>query len=205
MSGYFNKFPVITYETDLVKKTARNILTRGIVKETVEKNDSSFQTYQIQEGDRADNLATFLFSRPDMDYVFYLLNDIIDPYYEWYLTQEQLNISMYEKYGDELNDAHHYEGYNSVERGIVSLTTLQTLDEYTQLSTLDEKISYINYIKIEISNDTYDALSISDKANYTKVSNKQFQEKENEKRKYINVVEPSIGFEIDRDLKKVLL
>lgn len=106
MAGYFSNFPTVQYKTDLVNSEAKNIMLRGIMREEAKK--LTLETLEMRSGDRADYLSYLLYKTPENDFLFYLLNDIVDPYYEWYLTEEQFNIYIQNKYSD-IEEVHHYK------------------------------------------------------------------------------------------------
>jgi hypothetical protein len=61
------------------------------------------ETIEINSGDRSDQVAHLLYRNSEMDYLFYILNDIIDPYYEWYLTEKQFNEYLHNTYDTEID------------------------------------------------------------------------------------------------------
>ncbi len=98
MPAYFSNFPTIRYKSENTDSTAKNILLRGILRDEAKK--VLLETIEIKSGDRADYLSHLLYENPEYDYLFYILNDIVDPYYEWHLTKEQLDEYLANKYID---------------------------------------------------------------------------------------------------------
>jgi hypothetical protein len=92
---YFDKFPKTTYSnTEVVDITKRVVLL-----ESVSKNPYAFQTYELDVYERADQFSTRYYQDPFQSWLLYLTNKIVDPYYEWYLSQDELEEFITKKYG----------------------------------------------------------------------------------------------------------
>ena len=131
MPGYFSNFPIVKYESDNSSSTARNILLRGTMRDEAKR--LILEILEIKPGDRADYLAHLLYNNPEFDYLFYLLNDIVDPYYEWQLTGEELDLYLDRKYGDELYSPKHYKKITTK----LSLATISIRDGGTGYANND--------------------------------------------------------------------
>ena len=95
MSGYFNKFPIISYGG----YAAINISERGVIRNNPIQNALLYEPYTIQHNERADQLATTAYDDPYLSYIFYIGNGITDPYYDWYMPPETFNTYLIDKYG----------------------------------------------------------------------------------------------------------
>lgn len=93
--NYFQKIPIIEYNGKQVVDITRSVK----IAESFYRQPISFYPYAMDEGDRADNLAYFVYNDPSVAWIHYLMNGITDPYYDWYLTQDQFNALIVEKYG----------------------------------------------------------------------------------------------------------
>jgi hypothetical protein len=58
--------------------------------------------YDINEGERPDNFTNRYYEDQFMSWLVYLSNNITDPYYGWYLTEEEFNKTLKKKYGQEV-------------------------------------------------------------------------------------------------------
>ena len=92
---YFSKFNQISYANNLVV----DITERVVVANNVDKNPYLFYPLDITNGVRPDNIAYNLYSDPYTSWIIYLTNNIVDPYYEWYLSDKELNDFIVKKYG----------------------------------------------------------------------------------------------------------
>ena len=92
---YFKNFNTIQYGNNSVV----DITERVVVLNNVEKNPYVYYPLEITDGARSDQIADASYNDPYSSWVLYLSNDIVDPYYEWYLTQDQFNNFIITKYG----------------------------------------------------------------------------------------------------------
>lgn len=95
MSSIFNYYPFIKYNN--VK--ADYILARAVIVNDYLSDYSKFYTYTVLEGERADIVAYKQYGDSSLDWVIYLSNNIIDPYYDWPLSPDDLSAYLQDKYG----------------------------------------------------------------------------------------------------------
>lgn len=92
---YFQRFPRISYSNSQVI----DITKRVKLLDTVSNNPYVFYSYDIGDSERADSFSNRYYEDPYMSWLLYLSNNILDPYYEWYLTEKELNEFITSKYG----------------------------------------------------------------------------------------------------------
>lgn len=95
MEHYFLNFPVFNYNG----YTSVNILDRVAFADKYKTNPALFHMYQIPDGKTAAMVAHDLYGKPQYEWVIYLFNDIIDPYYQWPLSSTQFVDFINDKYG----------------------------------------------------------------------------------------------------------
>jgi hypothetical protein len=95
MAGYFNFFPSTEYANTIVT----NLISKVKFDQSVQKNLAIFYPYTVEQGERPDQIAARYYDNPELDWLIYLANDIIDPYYDWPLSQNQLYEYLSAKYG----------------------------------------------------------------------------------------------------------
>jgi len=95
MEHYFLNFPLINYEGF----AATNITLRPYIRKVFKDNYSLFYNYIVPEGHRADKVAHDLYGKSEYVWIIYLFNDIIDPYYDWPLSEENFRAMLVNKYG----------------------------------------------------------------------------------------------------------
>ena len=92
---YFEKFPIISYANTLT----RDVTSRVVVVSSIYNNPSLYYPYDIQQYERADNIADRYYSDQYKDWILKLTNKVIDPYYDWYIDQDTFNAFIIKKYG----------------------------------------------------------------------------------------------------------
>ena len=114
MAHYFKPFPKIDY--DLKKNGKSNSLTnitlRFKVQEALLSQSVIYYDYQVQEEDRPDIVAELYYQDSTLDWLILIVNDIIDPQFEWPKEQYSLDKFIRQKYGsisEAQRTVHHYE------------------------------------------------------------------------------------------------
>lgn len=92
---YFTKFPQFVYRDKVCLD-----ITRRFKLESKDKNiPFNFYPFLLQDEIRSDQVADFYYNDPELDWLVYHTNKIIDPYYDWYNTDAVFNELLIEKYG----------------------------------------------------------------------------------------------------------
>lgn len=94
-SSYFSKFPKVKYNNNL----SVNITLRAKVAESFKKIATNFYPYTIEDGQTADALSYDYYDDPNFVWLIYLVNDILDPYYDWPLSTVNFEKYIIKKYG----------------------------------------------------------------------------------------------------------
>jgi len=93
--NYFDKLPTITYANNLVK----NIMSRSRLSDSIKSNQTAFYPYTMDAGDRIDILSNLYYENPGYTWLIWLTNDIIDPYFDLTLNDDDFNDHITSKYG----------------------------------------------------------------------------------------------------------
>lgn len=93
--NYFTKLGTIDYNNESVV----NIISSARIRESIKSKIDLFYPYTISEGERADNIASFYYGDPRYSWLVYLCNEIIDPYFEWPLSENEMRKFLITKYG----------------------------------------------------------------------------------------------------------
>lgn len=96
MYNYFTNFPVIAYNGTLAVNALAKIKFTSVAK----KLGAIYYPYTVQEGERPDSIAASYYDDPRYSWLIYLANDIIDPYYDWVLTNDEFKRYIIKKYGN---------------------------------------------------------------------------------------------------------
>jgi len=98
---FFKEFPALPYPFYIGDKRsyalARNILLRVAFTDRI--NDQAFFTeYHIKDGERPEHIAYRLYGNSALHWIVMLANDIIDPYYGWYMSASTLEQNIQQRY-----------------------------------------------------------------------------------------------------------
>lgn len=100
MSRYFDRFPVIDYNGVI----AKNILSRVDFTDQTKKEIYSTFQFTLEEGfERPDILSYNYYGSSQFDWMIYLTNNIVDPYYDYYRPAEDFKKYIDRKYGSATN------------------------------------------------------------------------------------------------------
>lgn len=96
---YFSQFPTISYANTI----AKNILARVRIDKKFEDQVKNFYPYQLEPGDRPDVVAYGYYDDAYSDWMVYYANKIVDPYFEYYLDQNDFDTFIINKYSSIAN------------------------------------------------------------------------------------------------------
>ena len=100
MARYFDRFPVIDYDGNV----AKNILARVDFTDKTKKDIYSTFQFTLEEGfERPDILSYNYYGSSKFDWMIYLTNNIVDPYYDYYKSTEDFKSYIETKYGSNSN------------------------------------------------------------------------------------------------------
>ena len=186
MSHMFNNWPTVSYD---LKKNGKpleltNITLRFKINELLRNKSTVMYQYDVKDGERPDIIAYKYYSDATLDWVILLVNNIVDPQFEWPLDDRSFERYMRKKYGslEAAKQTHHlyekilreqqvyFDGTIIPEKRVVvdkdtydltSPTLRRDLDKYTYELELNDARSRIKildkrYISGIVS--SYDAL-----------------------------------------------
>ncbi len=102
---FFSSFSNILYES----KSAVDISKRVAFFGDLVSNDDFWFNYSLSHGELPEHVASDFYGDPNYHWVLLLINNIIDPLYDWYLTDTELSTFTESKYGGNINGTHHWE------------------------------------------------------------------------------------------------
>ena len=105
MSEYFSNYPKIAYDITGTNNTnpdftvAVNLMVRNKIRDAIESDVTIFYPYIVSEGMRPDVLAYQYYGDTQYTWSILLVNNIIDPYWEWPLSYKDFRGYIITKYG----------------------------------------------------------------------------------------------------------
>jgi hypothetical protein len=164
---YFTPFPTIQYKIPNSTKSipVTDITRRFSVANFLKNANVAFDTYFVQDGERADSVAYDYYGDVTMDWLILLVNEIHDPYFQWPLSYEEMNSYLKDKYGSvEYTQItiHHYEKIiqqqyvqndNGTQRIVPEKTLIVDETTYLSLAAFERKIKTIYEYEVELNED----------------------------------------------------
>ena len=161
---YFRNFTKGFYDlkNDGNEKLVTDLMTRVKVREKVIDEISLYDTYDVPSGERPEDTAFKHFGSAKYHWVVLLTNNITDVYYDWPMSDQTFETFIRDKYSNP-DAIHHYEITTSSGK-----TTGDGPDDYSH--------------KIEVNSDASGAQS---------VSNREFEQRLQDQKRQINLLNPS--------------
>lgn len=127
MAKYFDKFPLVSYSNNV----AKNIIARVDFTSTTRNDINANFDYVLTDGlSRPDMVSQAYYNSPWYDWVLYINNNVMDPYYDYYVSEENLNEYIISKYGS-LESARrrivHYRNNWAIDDGTISINVYDNL------------------------------------------------------------------------------
>ena len=99
--SYFTHFPIIGYTVDSTTGkiiTSKNITLRAKFSDYAKQFSSNMLAYTIKDEDRPDTIADNLYGQSTLHWIVLLFADIMNPYYQWPMKQNELESMLAKKY-----------------------------------------------------------------------------------------------------------
>ena len=113
---YFRELPDLEYQSPLKHKTSsdeyvrvKNLFRRIKLRDDLQNVFTLFNKYVIEDGKRPEVVAEELYGKQSLDWVVLITAGITNVRDQWPLSDYQIYRYSEEKYGEYLNDIHHYE------------------------------------------------------------------------------------------------
>jgi hypothetical protein len=110
---YFDSLPKIIHINEFgVSKIMTNIMSRVSIIPRILNNPAIYYQYDIQESDTPEIIAHKYYGDSYRYWIVLFANQLMDPQWDWPLTQNELTAYLTKKYGESYNvysEIHHYE------------------------------------------------------------------------------------------------
>ena len=169
----------------------KNLFKKGKMREDIFQDLTVFEKYNVKGDDRPDNVANEIYGDPTLDWVVLTSNNIINIYNEWPLSQQVFEDYILDKYDtyEKLDEIHHYES-NEVKDS----TGIIIFPRGVQVSAA-QSVSYY-----EPTRDEQVTVNPVSKA----VTNYQYEEEINNKKRRIFLLKPSYLNVVFDDLEEMM-
>ena len=164
MGKFFSPFPRIEYNLSGVNGNTQevtDIFRRVKVRNKISDNVILFDKYDVQEGEKPEDIAYKIYGEADYFWVVTLINNVVNRYYDWPLDEFVFQQYVADKYSNP-DGIHHYE-----------------ITQSSGKQTGDGPADYSH--KLEVNSDTPGAQS---------VSNIEYERRLQDKKRQIRILLP---------------
>lgn len=192
---YFNYFPKILYSLDEGRtgQVVTDIMRRTIVKEEYIKNSAFYDLHDIKDGETPEILSDVYYGSPIYYWVILQANSLIDPRFDWPLSQENLYEFCITKYGGE-TEIYKTKLYTNDKSNVVNGYNPLTEDSP---NAAGEEI----YLVLE---DTTSLLLVDPPFTLYPVSRLEYETAINESKRRIKILKPEVVSEIVKDFGRII-
>jgi hypothetical protein len=195
---YFDTLPkIIQYDNKGIGRAFTNLLARASVIPELLKNPAIYYRYDIQEGDTPEIIAHKYYGDSYRYWIVLLANEILDPQWEWPMSGQVFQNYITAKYPDfnVYSTTHHYE------------KTLTQFDSGTNTTTTNTvEIDEDTYISLEETTKTFSLPTgdVSVTVSKTAVNYYDYEEKLNESKRNINILNSNYVNQLETELSKLM-
>jgi hypothetical protein len=189
---YFRELPNLEYQSFLPDSkssdqylTVKNLFRRVKLRDDLQNVFTVFDKYQIVDGARPETVAEELYGSAQYDWVVIVSAGITRIRDEWPLSSKDIYDYSYEKYGNDLNDIHHYE-------------TTEVKDSQDRLILPAGKVVDANFT---IPNPSLPTATLNPVVG---VSNYEYEVAKNEEKRTIYVLKPIYLQQVINDTRKAM-
>lgn len=229
--SYFTKFPKAAYTLDEYRsaQVTPDIFRRVKFLVDLVNNYAAYDEYDVQDGETPEIVADLFYNDPTLHWVILHTNEVVDPRFEWPLSQYNLSLFVEGKYGN-VNAIHHYEdATGNVTNGNVSIASSAGFGSFPVNSVITNNTStgtaFVtarpNTSALVITTTsggfrTGDTILLSTNANITAtitatstitgspVTNYQYEDKQNELKRRIKILKAEVVGDIINEFESTI-
>ena len=187
MANYFSSIPNVDYDINGTEpnqfRSVTNIMQRVRFKPSVIENITDYYPYRVKEGERPDIVSFNTYGTVAYAYLILLINDIVDPLFDWPLPSRQFENYIIEQYGSVSAAQSTNKYYYQIVRAEVARTGVsERVPEY----------------KIIVDQTTYNSLDSSVRSAQNVYD---YEVEQNDNKREIKLINPDFIQDIDYEVK----
>ena len=187
MANYFSSIPNVDYDINGTEpnqfRSVTNIMQRIRFKPSVLENITDYYPYYVREGERPDIVSFNTYGTVAYSYLILLVNDIVDPLFDWPLPSRQFENYIIEQYGSVSAAQSTNKYYYQIVRAEVARTGVsERVPEY----------------KIIVDQTTYNSLDASVRSAQNVYD---YEVEQNDNKREIKLINPDFIQDIDYEVK----
>ena len=207
MSKYFNYFPKTFYklnENSNDVDTVTNITARFGFEQAFKNNSAVYYEYDVQDSDTPEIIANKFYGSSERHWAVLMINDIVDPQFDWPLDQRTIISYIDEKYS--ANASVGQSGTTWAQANIHSYYKVETRTTNSTGTELQSKLeidanTYANVAATTSNLTLDDGNSITIKVSKETKSYYDYEVEENEAKRTIKLLKPEFVSSIEEELK----
>jgi len=207
MAKYFNYFPKTFYklnENSNDVDAVTNITSRFGFEQAFKNNSAVYYEYDVQDSDTPEIIANKFYGSSERHWAVLMINDIVDPQFDWPLDQRTIISYMNEKYS--ANASVGQSGVNWAQANIHSYYKVETRTSNSTGAELQSKLeidanTYANVAATTTNLTLDDGNSITIKVSKENKSYYDYEVEENESKRTIKLLKPEFVSSIEEEIK----
>jgi len=208
LARYFKYFPKTYYFSNLDSSSldvVTNILTRFKFEEGFKNNSVFYYEYDIQDSDTPEIIAAKIYDSPEKHWAVLMVNDIVDPLWDWPLDQRTLIKFINEKYSTNATGSQtgtEWAKLNTKQYLIVETKTVFGQDPVVVKYETDSA-TYSNTSTYTITKTLSDGKLLTIGLTKETKTYYDYEIEENEKKRTIKLLRPEFVAPLDQEIKKL--
>lgn len=207
MSKYFNFFPKTFYYKDHDSngvETVTNLVARVGFEPSFKNNSVIYYEYAVQDGDTPEIIASKIYGSPERHWAVLMLNDIVDPQYDWPLDQRTFVKYLNDKYS--ANASVGQTGIQWANGNVHSYYVIETRTTDYNNTSLEKKLevdanTYANTIVTSSNITLKDGLTITVAVTKDVKTYYDYENDLNESKRTIKLLRPEFVDALEKELK----
>ena len=188
MANYFSSIPNVDYDINGTEpnqfRSVTNIMQRVRFKPSVLENITDYYPYYVREGERPDIVSFNTYGTVAYSYLILLVNDIVDPLFDWPLPSRQFENYIIEQYGSVSSAMSTTKYYYQIVRAEVARTGVS------------ERVPEVKFI---VDETTYNSLGIDARTTQTEY---EWEDELNDNKREILLINANFVQDIDYEVKR---
>jgi len=207
MSKYFSYFPKTIYTLDSSNADAvTSIVSRFAFESSFRNNTAVYYEYNIQDSDTPEIIANKFYGDSEKHWVVLMLNQIVDPQFDWPLDQRTIISFINEKYS--ANASVGQSGITWAQGNTHSYYKIETRTTNSTNTELQTKLqidanTYANVAATTTNLTLEDGNSITIKVSKETKSYYDYEVEQNETKRIIKLLKPEFVSSVEDELRAV--
>lgn len=178
---FFDSQPNFYYPYKGGVKLSKNLFRRVRFRDNLNALYVASTRYTIQTGETPEIISNRVYGSPEWYWTILILNNIIDVHNDWPVSDYELDLAIEKKYGNTQNNVRFWET-KTIYNGDSVILEGGVIIEYNEGRTEQQNVNY--YPSFTFNN-------LSGAMVMDKITNREFEYRENEKKKEIFLIRPS--------------